>query len=163
LLTSVAETLASRNDLQTDKGPCSLYITYNICIIKCSRQSNAPMKINAHSRPCFEDNVRNQHHGLCYDEYSLSNPYWFIGRTHPPPPPLQPTIISRSIPRTVSQSDCCICNGKLNEYSRGIKCLEAVIKISTTKYLVRRFTYVLLCYITYEQIIKKLPVGYLII
>ena len=32
----------------------------------------------------FGDNVRNQHHGLGYDEYSLSNPYWFIGRTHPP-------------------------------------------------------------------------------
>jgi len=124
LLPSAPETLVSRNDLQTDMSPRSLYIAHNIYIIKRSCQSNASMKINAHWRPCFGDNVRNQHHGLGYDEYSLSNPYWFIGRTHPPQ---QPTIISRSIPRTVFERECCMCKGKLDEYSRRLKYWQTAI------------------------------------
>lgn len=41
------------------------------------------MKINAHLRPGFTDNVQNQHRRPGFDKYSLSSPYWFIGPTHP--------------------------------------------------------------------------------
>ena len=92
--------------------------------------------------------------GISIMAWAMMNIRWAIpigllAELTPPHTPQQPTIISRSIPPTVFQSECCIWNGELNEYSSRLKYWQTVIKINTRKYTVYRFTYVVvkvLCY-----------------
>lgn len=81
LLPSASETLVPRNDLQTDKSQC-IYYTQHLHRPMVVHGTVA-MQINVHSRPGLTDNARNQHQVLGYDKYSLSNPYRFIGLSHP--------------------------------------------------------------------------------